>query len=166
MQDSFTTIDLHKLVADIIEELRSEIHDGNGDVQLQYLPEIEGIAFLINQLFVNLIRNAIKFARPGVAPVIVIRSEGPVPLQTAPDATTMFKKVTLSDNGIGFDNKHNEAIFNVFTRLHKADEYAGSGVGLALCRKIMKNHGGYIFAEGDAARGATFSLYFPEVKEI
>ncbi len=67
------------------------------------------------------------------------------------------------DNGIGFDNKYGENIFKVFTRLHSFEEYEGSGVGLALCKKIMQNHKGYITAEGEEGVGAVFSLYFPVV---
>nr|WP_262481331.1 ATP-binding protein [Algoriphagus ratkowskyi] len=121
-----------------------------------------GIPFFLKQLFSNLISNSIKYAKDGVPPTIEITSRAnSIPYSTGNNGK--FWVVSVSDNGIGFDQKYAETIFNVFTRLHLATEYSGSGVGLALCKKIMKNHKGYITAVSNPGEGTVINLYFPEV---
>ncbi|MEO8582487.1 MAG: ATP-binding protein, partial [Flavitalea sp.] len=103
--------------------------------------------------------------KPGEDPEINIALE--LPTLLSPEALHQkneFYKITFSDSGIGFDDQFSESIFKVFTRLHTSSEYSGSGVGLALCRKIMSNHGGYITAEGNPGVGATFNLYFQKIQ--
>ncbi len=111
---------------------------------------------------VNLLSNALKFSKAGTTPHITIHYSDAEHLPDEFQSRDLFFKIVASDNGIGFDNQHKESIFKVFTRLHNNSEYSGSGVGLALCKKIMQSHNGYITAEGTPEIGAAFSLYFPK----
>jgi light-regulated signal transduction histidine kinase (bacteriophytochrome) len=166
IEEGFRTVNLNNLVKTVIEELSLEISEKRAVVEHNTLPDIKGISFLLQQLMVNLIRNALKFAKPEVAPHITIHYSGEQSsLPEGIQSTGTFKKIIVKDNGIGFDNQFKEAIFKVFTRLHDSSEYSGSGVGLALCRKIMRNHNGYIFADSTPGSGSVFSLYFPVVAQ-
>ncbi len=159
--DKHIGIDLNALVGEVVTELSPELQECGGKTNVTYLPEVKGIPFLLKQMLVNLLRNAMKFTRQNATPVITIEYAGLAipPVDNIPQAE--FHRIDVSDNGIGFDNKYNESIFNVFTRLHNNDDYKGSGIGLALCRKIMKGHDGFITAHGTPGQGSTFSLYFP-----
>ena len=116
----------------------------------------------MRQLFQNLIANAVKFHRPGVPPVVEIQGEL-VDTPPVDDAVTPVPtcRITVRDNGIGFDEKYRERIFQVFQRLHGRDEYEGTGVGLAICRKIVERHRGTITAQSREGEGATFVVAFP-----
>ncbi|RFS14979.1 ATP-binding protein [Emticicia sp. C21] len=158
---SLETIDLQELVDKTTNELQEEIEEKNASVNTKGLSTISGIPVIINQLFSNLMGNALKFSKEGVpAKIDIIQSEEPVP-SPEPDDTKLYTKITIADNGIGFENEFSDRIFKIFTRLHTADKYQGTGIGLALCKKIMQLHGGHIFAEGAKNQGASFSLYFP-----
>ncbi|HXO74897.1 MAG TPA: ATP-binding protein, partial [Puia sp.] len=120
------------------------------------LPRIDGASVLIYQLFYNLINNSLKFARVGVPPVIevvakVLQEEG-------------YAEITLTDNGIGFEQEHTDRIFDTFARLHAKDKYEGTGLGLALCRKIVDRHQGSIIARGEKNKGAAFVIRLPLVQ--
>lgn len=159
IKDAFTPVDLNHILHNALEEIRDEIEDHKATVNFKNLPVIQGIPFMINQLFLNLLRNALKFSKTEIAPVInitgTLSSDNPL----APGKT--FQLITFADNGIGFSNEFRENIFEVFTRLHNHEQYTGTGVGLALCKKIMQNHQGNILADGEEGKGATFKMYFP-----
>ncbi len=145
----------------VADDVKDDLTERGASLVIGRLPEIEGIPILLKQLFLNLVYNALKFSRKDVPSVIDVHCEElPVKL---PEQGGQYYKVVIRDNGIGFDNAYNESIFKVFSRLHSQSDYEGSGVGLALCRKIMQNHKGFIIAEGQHNKGATFSLYFPAV---
>jgi signal transduction histidine kinase len=123
----------------------------------------------LQQLFQNLIGNALKYSKPGVRPEIRIQSrsvqlpdEGFMKAKAGPGA---YHLIEISDNGIGFEQKDADKIFNVFTRLHGNAEYRGTGVGLSIVRKVAENHNGYIVADGVPGEGATFRLYLPAGQE-
>ena len=122
------------------------------------------IPLQIHQLFINLIGNAIKYTRPGVSPKIEIDTEkltGKDLSFKGADGRTPYWKISIRDNGIGFDQIYENQIFEPFQRLHSRQEYAGTGIGLAICKKIMRNHKGFISASGQTDSGAVFSMYFP-----
>lgn len=153
--------DLTSVVTEIKTRLETEdAEDKNVVITVGNLPTVKGVGFLLNQLFSNLINNSIKFSHKEKKSEISIFSTQIVntPL---PSATGDFYEVVVKDNGIGFAPQHNESIFNVFTRLHLQTEYSGTGIGLALCKKIMQNHNGYITASGKLNEGAEFRMYFP-----
>ncbi|SKA01598.1 ATP-binding protein [Sediminibacterium ginsengisoli] len=154
-------VNLNELLKEVIAEIKEDVNDLSRYVVIDDLPVVKGVELLLHQLFVNLIRNAIKFRRKDVELRIRISCLADQPYEAAPDPARRFSKITISDNGIGLDNIHKENIFKVFTRLHNQSEYAGSGVGLALCRQIMQMHNGYITADGTPGAGTDFHLYFP-----
>jgi signal transduction histidine kinase len=118
----------------------------------------------MHQLFINLIANAVKYARTDVPPKITITSQlinvedikKPVYLHHK-----SYWKIAFEDNGIGFESQYEDKIFELFQRLHGKNEFEGTGIGLAICKKIVQNHNGYIFAEGRPGKGATFLIYLP-----
>ncbi|PWB27381.1 ATP-binding protein [Flavobacterium sp. HTF] len=152
--------DLNKILQFTIEDMSEMITESKAVIQYENLPEIHSITFLMKQLFSNIIQNSLKYASTERTPVITITaSDEPVIIEH------MFKVycywVRFSDNGIGFDQQYAESIFKVFTRLHHKEEYTGSGIGLALCKKIMQAVGGAIFAEGKPGKGTDITIYFP-----
>ncbi|QDU21248.1 sensor histidine kinase [Urbifossiella limnaea] len=147
----FTRVSLAATVADVVDDLELRAEKVGGRVEVGVLPEVMGDPSQMRQLFQNLIGNALKFHRPGVPPVVRVAAER--------DGVNWV--VTVSDNGIGFEDRHAARIFQVFQRLHGRDEYEGTGVGLAICRKIVDRHGGTITARGRPDGGATFVVTLP-----
>jgi light-regulated signal transduction histidine kinase (bacteriophytochrome) len=162
-QRPFVRVDLGKLVREVVSDLEVRIDQENGAVVLGALGAVEADASQMRQLFQNLIANAVKFHRPGVPPVVEIAGEEvtdpPAPPGAPPPGPEY--RVTVRDNGIGFEDKYRERIFEVFQRLHGRDEYEGTGVGLAICRKIVERHGGTITARGRPGEGAAFVVALP-----
>jgi chemotaxis family two-component system sensor kinase Cph1 len=163
LEDVLETVSLNEAVEKVIHDIQEEIIEKQAIVECGALPDVKGVSFLIQQLMINLISNALKFSKADVIPHIMISSvTGPSgSLPEAVRSVNAFHVISVKDNGIGFENEFREGIFKVFTKLHNNAVYSGSGVGLALCKKIMKMHNGYITAEGSPGYGASFSLYFP-----
>lgn len=158
--DAFERADLNLVLKDVLEELKELIAEKNAVITTEKLPVVSGIPFLLQQLFSNLILNTLKYASEERQPFISIdylQEEASIG-----NHRKLFHVIKIADNGIGFSDEYAESIFKIFTRLHKNGEYKGSGVGLALCRKIMQTHDGSISATGRAGEGAIFTLYFPE----
>jgi len=127
------------------------------------LPKVKAIPFQIKQLLLNLIGNSIKYAKSDVAPVIEVFHS-----IIEPDKHLQkflkgkhYHKISIADNGIGFDQQYAHKIFELFERLHQKNDYSGSGIGLAICKKIVENHEGSITAEGKPGVGSTFHIYLP-----
>ena len=156
--------DLNLLLANAQLELAQVIEEKNAAIQATLLPVIKVISFQIQQLFVNIIGNALKYSKPGISPVISIDCEK-LAVDDYPalikDTHKKYYKISISDNGMGFDQQFSEKIFNLFNRLHQKGEYPGSGIGLSICKKIAENHDGFIIAEGKPGIGATFIVYLP-----
>lgn len=129
------------------------------------MPVVRGIGQQMHQLFYNLINNALKFSRPGVAPHIRVacrKLEGSeVASHTELEEGRPYFEISVKDNGIGFEQNNSSKIFNMFQRLHSRDAYAGTGIGLALARKVALNHGGKIWAQSTPGKGATFTVVLP-----
>ncbi|HEX5111570.1 MAG TPA: PAS domain S-box protein [Saprospiraceae bacterium] len=159
---NFEKTDLNFLLPAVIAEMKQKLEETKGLVEVGPLPTIQGIPFQLEQLFTNLIDNSLKYHREGTAPLITISSTQ-VNNYTEDSSTVAgpFYKITFSDNGIGFENQYAESIFTVFQRLHSKTEYSGTGIGLAICKKIVENHHGFIQAHGELNHGATFQIYFP-----
>ena len=158
-QDAFAAVNLQTELQKVTQDLEQEIQEKGAAIHNNNLPVVKGVPVLLHQLFENLIRNALKFSKPGAVPEITLAGT-PEPV-LLPDNKQPFYKITITDNGIGFDNRFSETIFKVFNRLHARGQYEGSGIGLALCKKIMEVHKGHITAEGQPGAGAVFTLYFP-----
>ncbi|HYC40127.1 MAG TPA: response regulator [Chitinophagaceae bacterium] len=159
----FTLVNLGDVVREAISELEVEIEKSGASFEIGDLPEVWVIPSLIQQLFHNLLSNAIKFRRKLVPPVVKIFAERFEVAGSAESQTPKWiYKVSVSDNGIGFDSKYSDEVFRVFKRLHNYSEYEGSGVGLSICRKIAEKHQGTIRVESVPNQGTTFEILLPE----
>lgn len=157
-------VDLNETVTTVIETLSESIREKKAHIFYDRLPHIEAVASQMQQLFENLISNAIKYSKADSAPVINIKSStvsrGQLPASF--EATHQwYHCILFSDNGIGFSQENAEKIFVLFQRLHQRHEFSGTGIGLTICRKIVQNHNGYITAQGELDKGTTFFIYLP-----
>jgi PAS domain S-box-containing protein len=161
------TTDLNIILEEVKLDLREKIDEKNATIKSERLPTAEVVAFQFRQLLVNLIGNSLKFSKSDVKPEIRIKCEV-ISGDSIPDHHNQKEKpfyhITLTDNGIGFEAEYNAKIFEVFQRLHGRSEYTGTGIGLAICKKIVENHGGFISAEGTPGVGATFHIYLPQTR--
>ncbi|QIP14197.1 PAS domain S-box protein [Spirosoma aureum] len=165
------SVALNEVIAVVLDNLAIAIGETNAELVVSELPIVHGDATQLEQLFQNLLSNALKFSRTDGSgtqqpPRILVRAhrvpttelEG-LPKPARPAA--FYQCIDVIDNGIGFDEKYLDRIFQVFQRLHGKDEFAGTGVGLAICQKVVTNHGGMITARSLPGQGATFSVYLP-----
>ena len=165
MPETLVKVDLNALLLDVTSDLEVALQEKNGSILIDRLPEIEGNDTALHQLFQNLLSNSIKFAHPGRPLDIRIERE----LVTGREINTVkedrwdetFCRITIKDNGIGFEQIYADRIFLIFQRLHGVSEYKGTGIGLAICKKIVDAHNGYISAFGYPGEGATFVIILP-----
>lgn len=161
----FAKVDLNELLENAKQEQAQLIEEKKAIINADELPELEVVPFQIQQLFSNLINNSIKYSKENIPPIINItisEVEAEKEAKFLPNGYNKFFKIIFEDNGIGFDQEYADKIFTLFTRLHNKDEYAGTGIGLAICKKIIENHKGYIFAQGEINKGSTFTIYLPK----
>ena len=161
---SFVPVDLARVVGEVVADLEVRLEQTGGRVDISALLTIDADPLQMRQLFQNLIGNALKFHRPEVAPVVSLRGHLMPSVDQRLGASPLDAErhqITVADNGIGFDEKYLERIFNVFQRLHSCSAYEGTGVGLAVCRKIVERHGGSITATSTPGQGATFIITLP-----
>ena len=158
----FISTDLGKIAKEVLADLEVRLQDTGGTVEVGDLPVIEADSMQMRQLIQNLISNALKFHKPDEAPIIRIGAEvsgngsGP-----ASRRSNSVAQLTFEDNGIGFDEKYLDRIFTPFQRLHGRGEYEGTGIGLAVCRKIVERHGGTLTARSTPGEGSTFIVTLP-----
>ena len=160
----FELTDLNVLVKEAKSNLEERIAETNAQLEIGLLPTVEVIPHQFTQVFNNILSNAIKYRKSGEIPKIEISSkvvEGRMLSNYAADQNFKYYKISIADNGIGFDPIHAFKIFELFQRLHGVNQYEGTGIGLAICKKIMQNHKGFIEAEGAPGVGAVFTLYLP-----
>ncbi|HZI01797.1 MAG TPA: ATP-binding protein, partial [Flavisolibacter sp.] len=159
-------IDLNQTMKAVLEDLELEILEKRVEIKVGKLPTIKGHQRQLQQLFQNLISNAIKYNKAGIVPQIHITSnvvkgkDTSLPIQ-ADEGNRNYHLLEIRDNGIGFPQEDADRIFNVFTRLHGNAEYKGTGVGLSIARKVAENHNGYICAESRPGEGAIFNVLLP-----
>src|ERR1700690_3527001 len=156
----FAPVNLAEIAANVVEDLEGRIELVKGRVEVGPLPIIDAEPLQMRQLLQNLTGNALKFRRPEEPPVVKVNTEM-VPDPAAPGK--MLCRLTVSDNCIGFDEKYLDRIFNVFQRLHTRNEYEGTGMGLAIVKKIAVYHGGEVTAKSKPGEGSTFILTIPMV---
>ena len=159
-------VDLNETMRYVETDLEVVIQQKQAVIYKEHLPVIEGSPVLLHQLFYNLINNALKFSKSDVKPLIQIVSEKVKGQNRANDGRPVqeYLQISIRDNGIGFDQRQADTIFKSFSRLNSRDKYEGTGLGLALCKKIVERHGGTMRAEGAEGEGATFTIVLP-VKE-
>ncbi|MEO7445062.1 MAG: PAS domain-containing protein [Ferruginibacter sp.] len=163
-EKNFLPVNLNLLVKTLREGMYATTAENRVTIHTRELPTVPAIEFQMEQLFTNLLTNAIKFSREGIPAVIEISADkvkgGAIGEEEAPK-NKIFHHITVKDNGIGFDPQFRERIFLVFQRLHAKEAYPGTGIGLAICKKIMESHNGFIRAEGFPGEGAEFHIYLP-----
>ena len=177
-RETFKPIELTKLIQGLQqEELWAAMHQSKAVINLGELPTLVADPMQMRQLFQNLLSNAIKFCPNGVMPVITISSRivdkaevsvGLLSPAKAGDSKPTgkpktFYELSVTDNGIGFDQKYADRIFQIFQRLNGRNQYAGSGIGLAICHKIVERHNGGITANSKLGEGSTFRVYLPVI---
>jgi signal transduction histidine kinase len=164
MPEPFKEISLSRIVREAADVFEEELEQSGGLVEIENLPDIEADETQIRRLFQNLIGNALKFHSSGKSPFVKVSSQRIAEKHQDPDGNGRPGKgwqITVQDNGIGFDEKYVDRIFGVFQRLHGRSEYEGSGIGLAICRKIVQRHGGIITAKSAPGAGAAFIFTLP-----
>lgn len=161
----FVPVNLNGILKDVQTDLELKIEETVTTLNIEMLPLIDAIPSQMKQLFDNLLSNSIKFRKAGVLPIVSIRCLRLTRRQKEQhqlDAGNNWFRIDFADNGIGFEPEYNERIFQIFQRLHGKTEYPGSGIGLAICKKIIDQHNGLIYATGKPDNGATFSIILPE----
>ncbi|GGD35573.1 sensor histidine kinase [Flavobacterium orientale] len=163
-ENSFEEVNLNETASAAVQELSQLIEETNATIDFEELPTIDGIPFQLRQLFINLINNSIKYKKLNCDPVIKVSYEK---IKAKDDdliddnSNRIYHKISVLDNGIGFQPDDSKKIFQLFNRLHAKDSYPGTGVGLAICKKIVKNHYGFICAHGQPDEGALITVYLP-----
>lgn len=161
----FIKLSLNDLLENAESELAEIIEEKKAIITTSKLPKLAVIPYQIEQLFINLIGNSLKYSQPDSIPEITIESEK-VNSSDYPDLLEpnikKFHKITFTDNGMGFDPQFKETIFVLFQRLHSKTDYPGTGIGLAICKKIVDNHKGHIVADSTPGKGSVFTVFLPE----
>lgn len=152
----FSQSNMSELLNEVLEEMGPVLQEKNAQIIAEPLPTLPVNPILIHPLFYNLISNAIKYCKKEVAPVIKIYSD-----MNERQSENKYCRIFFEDNGIGFEQKYAEQIFQMFNRLHHSSEYEGTGIGLALCKKIVEEHKGFISARSKENEGATFIVSLP-----
>jgi two-component system CheB/CheR fusion protein len=164
-QEAFVETDLNKIVDDVIKEFDLEISQKKAAIHFTELPALKAVPLRIHQLFHNLFSNSLKFIKPGTQPVITIKSKllssAELEQFTSLDRGIEYWKISFADNGIGFKQEFAEKAFTIFQRLNGRSEYEGTGIGLAICRKIVMNHGGLMIAHSKENEGTEFIIILP-----
>ena len=148
---SVRDVDLNVVVREACQDLYLESTGAQVEVRVATLPTVRGDPILLRQVMVNLLGNAVKYSAPNPTPIVTISA-----CEQSGEVV-----VTVADNGVGFEPQHADKLFGMFSRLHRADEFAGNGVGLAMVNKVVQRHGGRVWAEGTPGEGAAFHVVLP-----
>lgn len=160
------TIDLNEKMTMILSDIELLVQDKRAVIEIDPLPVVQGYRRQLQQLFQNLLANALKYSKPGVPPYILVKAKErfgrDVGFSLPPHAAArLFYCIEICDNGIGFHQDDADRIFNVFTRLHGNKEYPGTGIGLSIVKRVVENHEGFIYARGEQGNGACFTVLLP-----
>lgn len=165
ISEPFVRTDLNTIISEVRADLELKIEETSTKIESNTLPVIDAIPMQMRQLFTNLFTNAIKFKGEGASPEIEIKATVLSDEERESNhlrQNTSYYKIIVKDHGIGFDQEFSMKIFQIFQRLHGKAEYPGSGIGLAICKKIVENHSGRIFAQSEPGKGAEFIIILPE----
>jgi light-regulated signal transduction histidine kinase (bacteriophytochrome) len=162
----FTEVDLNQKLQLVLGDLELQVQEKQADVRAEALPIVAGNSRQLQQLLQNLLNNALKYSKEGESSRIDIFYEPVKGMEVKPELSSeegnrRFHHIIIRDNGIGFRQEDSDRIFNIFTRLHGASEYRGTGVGLSIARKVVENHKGYIWADSEPGKGAAFNIMLP-----
>lgn len=168
--EPFELVDLGFIIESILSDLEVKIQEVDAEINVMPMPKLNALSTQMQQLFQNLITNALKFVKPNEKPKISIEAyqadRKEMSLLGVPFKHHKYYKISIIDNGIGFDEEYTEKIFLIFQRLHGRSEFEGTGLGLAICKKIVDNHHGYIIAKSELNKGAIFTVYLPDDESI
>jgi signal transduction histidine kinase len=156
-KDLFLQSDLNKLVGDVLVDMEHSIMEKNAKISVDELPSLCVNPVLMQPLFYNLISNALKYCKKDADPLIRIRAE----VNSEKNQENKYCRILVEDNGIGFDQKYAEQVFEMFRRLHPKSEFEGTGIGLALCKKIVEKHNGFISVRSKVDEGSVFIVSLP-----
>lgn len=159
-KDPFIETDLNSIIEEVLVDLNEELQKKSADIKVEHLPSLYVNPGLIRPLFYNLINNSLKYSKKDIPPSIRIRSEKNTDNGDTHNEMN-YCRIFIEDNGIGFDQQYAEQIFGMFKRLHRHSEFEGTGIGLALCKKIVEEHKGFITARSKENEGATFIISLP-----
>ncbi len=164
-EDRYESVDLNEIIKMAENDLELVIAQKNASITYVHMPAIRAIPVQMHQLFYNLLNNALKFSKSENPPQIEIRTNI-ISSQNAQqyhylDGSKKYVEIVVKDNGVGFEQSNAEKIFNMFQRLHDRRVFSGTGIGLALCKKVVQNHGGRIWASSAPGKGATFHVILP-----
>jgi signal transduction histidine kinase len=162
-KESLSNVNFNSLIDEVLTDMEQKIREKNANIRVEKLPELTVNAELMKSLFQNLISNALKYAKKDVSPQIIITAKMDEPLSSAdpqPNAKK-FWRIIVKDNGIGFEQQYADQVFTMFKRLHAGPEYKGTGIGLAICKKIVEEHNGHISARSSVNEGTTFTISLP-----
>ena len=148
-------VDLNEKVQQALEDLDLDIEERGAVINVGQLPVVRGFRRQLQQLFQNLISNAVKYSKHDVVPCIDITAE------EVEASGKYYNLIKVSDNGIGFSQEYESKIFHIFSRLHAKNEYSGTGVGLSIVKKVVENHEGFIKVKSEPGLGSTFEIYLP-----
>lgn len=160
----FINSDLNVLMKEVLHEMEGTVLAKQAKVEIESLPSIHVNPGLIRPLFYNLVSNALKYSKKDVPPIIKIRAEMSFPEDGSRKEKNNYCRIIIEDNGIGFDQQYGEQIFGMFKRLHHKTEYDGTGIGLAICKKIAEEHNGFIAATSKLNQGSTFIVSLPALQ--
>lgn len=164
IEKEYKRTDLNVLLKKIISDLKDYVQEKNAVITVSALPQINVVPFQIQQLFINLLLNSLKYTGENVIPEIKIEAQQPSQneiINIGGNPEINYAKICVIDNGIGFTKEYENKIFEPFYRLHSNDQYKGSGLGLTISKKIVSNHNGFITATSKVNHGTTFSIYIP-----
>ena len=164
----YEPVDLNRVLADVRSVFEVRLEETRGRLHFERMPQVIGDESQLRQVFQNLIGNALKFAKPEIAPEITITATRLSELPGVVDPPAAFAegwRLIVRDNGIGFEQEYAQRIFELFQRLHGRQQFEGTGLGLAISRKIVLRHGGMIQARGELGHGASFIIDWPSVPE-
>ncbi|MGA0556438.1 ATP-binding protein [Larkinella sp. VNQ87] len=163
--EPFETVSLARLIKEVLGDLEVAINEKHATVRVAALPNVLGNPLRLRQLFQNLIGNAIKFQKPDQKPLIQVTARHPEPTELPEElreqSQRLYVLVEVTDNGIGFDEKYKARIFQPFQRLESRSAYSGTGIGLAICKKVAEIHGGTVDVSSQVGHGSTFKVYLP-----
>ncbi|KAB7731368.1 PAS domain-containing protein [Rudanella paleaurantiibacter] len=162
-KDQFEPINLNLVITDVLNDLDLLIRDSGASIQIEQLPTVQGSALQMQQLFNNLISNALKFQQSDLSPLVLVSCQPANPNELPSDLNPngRYWQISVQDNGIGFEKQYAERIFQVFQRLHSKAKFVGTGVGLAICRRVVENHNGAIRATSELGKGSVFTIWLP-----
>jgi len=160
--EELVDVNLNRIIEEVKEKLSNKINETDAIISYQPLPVVKGIHQQLQQLFEHLISNSLKYKQPVIAPEIriqhaLISKENITDVEFTANA---YHKISLIDNGIGFDQEHEQKVFELFSQLH-GNEYDGTGIGLTICKKIVQNHNGHIRVNSKINNGTAFHIYLP-----